>query len=85
MPAAHPRMAQHGNGPIPVQLGVDAGHPLARAAEGEMNHGVGQPGQFQFLVFAHIHQLDGFPLGQACVQIPGADRFRGGHGGQTKG
>ena len=50
-----------------------------------MNYGVGQSGQFQFLVFAHIHQLDGFPLGQARVQIPGSDRFRGGHGGETKG
>ena len=45
-----------------------------------MHHRVGQPGDGQFRVFSHIHQLDGFSRHQAGLQVADADGDRGGWG-----
>jgi len=52
---------------------------------------MGKPGQLQFGLLAHIHQLDLLTLRQPPLQFPGADRLGwvrrasarlgGGHGG----
>ena len=54
-------MAQNSHGPLGVQQGVDPSQPLLRAAQGQVNHGMGNLGEHQFLVLAHVHQLQVLP------------------------
>ena len=54
-------MAENSHGPLGVQQGVDPPQPLLRAAQGQVNHGMGHLGEHQFLVLAHVHQLQVLP------------------------
>ena len=88
-------MAEHRHGAVSVEELTDAADPVGGAAQGQVDNGMGQPGQFQFRVFAHIHQLDWLAQLQPGLQIAGPDAGRHGlgwdlrlgfwaaHGGQT--
>ncbi len=76
MPAAHPGVTEHRHRLLALDQAVDLADPVLGAAQGQMQHRMGQLGQLQLVVLAHIHQLDRFPGQQPGLQVAGADRQR---------
>jgi len=91
VPAADAGMAEHHHRLLPVEPALKIRQPLPVAAQGQMQDVERQPGQGQFSVLAHVHDLERLPGFTAPLKVHGRERAgdpRAGrlvHGGRRRG